>query len=155
MRLLPEIKKLYGQDYIQLKRSKHAALYYHTNFGFEVFVIKWGHPPKLLNQAIKHTNFPKRELFPLESEFGYTAWSSQNYKQAVDTYEALQESLGKTYGKNIILDDDIDITDNIAKEGKFRWISYQESLFIEDSSLGAVVEKVLEPSIVSRHMEEY
>lgn len=90
IKVLPETIRKNGFSYILLTRTPKKALYaqYCENvlIGWEVFQIRVRgmHFSQFLSKQLKPT-----ERFPGNSDFGKTAWSIQNYQDALKKYQEL------------------------------------------------------------------
>jgi hypothetical protein len=87
---LPETIKKNGFIYILMTRTRKKALYKQTyndaQIGYEVFLIRVR--GRQFSPILDHTLEPK-ERFPGNEDFGFIAWSIQNYQDAMDKYNAL------------------------------------------------------------------
>ena len=90
LKILPETIRKNGYTYVLLRRTSEKALYaqYLRNvlIAFETFKI-------MVQQSrfstLLRTIQPPCERFPGNSDFGKTAWSIQNYQDALKKYQEL------------------------------------------------------------------
>jgi hypothetical protein len=90
IKILPEKLKKNGFEYRLIKRISNRAIYsQHEGLGqivaFEVFKIKTGKPhPKAIDDL---ENYDVVERFPLDEDFGKTAWTYPSIELAQARFE--------------------------------------------------------------------
>lgn len=85
---LPELHNPYNakKKFKQLKRTDKVALYQvlHIPRAFEVFRVKICKP-----YMMNGVQFPSKEMYPSDEDFGKTAWSHSTLEAAEKKYEEL------------------------------------------------------------------
>ena len=84
MKLLPLKWRANRYNYDQIARTEKKAMYKSDDGFYEVFIIKVR--PK---EEIKGKEYPEREVYPGNEDFGKTAWCYRVYKNALRKYEKL------------------------------------------------------------------
>jgi hypothetical protein len=88
---LPHIQRKNGFTYIQVLRDQHTCIYEQrgcqNSHSYEVFNIKV--KPAQVYQSGKE--FPDREVFPCNEDFGKTAWTCRTLEEATNKFKLLLE----------------------------------------------------------------
>jgi hypothetical protein len=97
MQTLPLILRKNGYTYVQVLRDKRSCIYEQrvdeTLSYFEVFNIKIKQPQKYKSGK----EYPEREVFPSNEDFGKTAWSCRTLEDAIKKFEFLKrQEVSKT-----------------------------------------------------------
>ena len=78
-----------GYDYTQVLKGKRYCLYEQNGIAnmrcFELFKIKVSREKKINGTIIE-----KKELFPRDKDFGYTAWTICDYDEAIAKFKELE-----------------------------------------------------------------
>lgn len=88
MKKLDKVIRKNGFVYELMKRNKYVAIYKQEDTGYEVFLIRVGKA-----ENIKGREYPEREVFPFNEDFGEFAWSYRKYEQALEKYKYLNKHL--------------------------------------------------------------
>lgn len=90
MKKLPKEISRNGYRYILMQRTQNKAMYKQTNnnalIAFEVFRIRI---QRARFSILLRKYLDESERFPGNSDFGKTAWSIQNYQDALKKYQEL------------------------------------------------------------------
>jgi hypothetical protein len=86
---LPDVVEIHGVGIPHLTaklivRTDKKAMYYRWDGVYEVFRIIIEEPKKVFE-----TCYPRREVYPINEDFGKTAWSYNNEKLARDMYNRI------------------------------------------------------------------
>ena len=84
MKKLPLKWRANRYNYTQIARTEKKAMYKSDGDFYEVFIIKVR--PK---ETIFGREYPQREAYPGNEDFGKTAWCFSNKKNALRKYEEL------------------------------------------------------------------
>lgn len=87
--------KTNGHTYVLHRRSEKVALYKQyfedMHVGWELFIIK-----SRDKETIKGVEYPKREIYASNSDFGVSAWAlraSMTSEEAIKRFEKLEQEL--------------------------------------------------------------
>ena len=91
IKVLPEKLKKNGFEYRLVKRTDNRAIYsQHEGAGqivaFETFKIKKGKPHPKAEEDLK--NYDEVERFPIDEDFGKTAWTYSNLEDAQKAFDS-------------------------------------------------------------------
>ena len=104
-RPLPLEYSLYGNKFVQVKRSSKAAMYKavdETSSLFEVFCIKIA---KATIIKMNNSSIPERERQPGNEDFGKWAWTTRDEEKANLIYDEIEHGLRPRQVEEIDNDD--------------------------------------------------
>lgn len=84
MKKLPKVHKANGYTYTQVMRTESKALYESDGDFYEVFRIKIRPAEEAFGRE-----YPEREIYPGNEDFGKFAWCYSQYENALRKYNKL------------------------------------------------------------------